>query len=62
VMIVVKRSGHSLNYLRDGEEFIPYRAHAQQTGQPSVLLLVPTSTRPHPERNLNSICGVDLPC
>jgi PAS domain S-box-containing protein len=41
--------GYSLDRLRDDGEFTLYRAHAQQTELPSVLLLVPASTRPSPE-------------
>lgn len=48
--IVVKLSRYFLNCLRGDGEFIRYRTHPQQTGQPSVLLLAPT--RPRPERNL----------
>ena len=42
-------SDYSLDRLRDDGEFILYRAHAEETEQPSVLLLAPSSTRPSPE-------------
>lgn len=42
-------SGYSLNRLRDDGEFILYRAHAEQTELPPVLLLTPATTRPSPE-------------
>src|SRR5215472_15649034 len=42
-------SEYSLDRLRDDGEFILYRAHAQQTELPSVLLLTPASNRPSAE-------------
>jgi serine/threonine protein kinase len=43
---VVQLSGYSLDRLRDDGEFILYRARAAETERPSILLLVPASTRP----------------
>ena len=42
-------SVYSLERLRHDQEFILYRAHAEQLELPSVLLLAPASTRPSPE-------------
>ena len=46
---MVQLSEYSLESLRNDGEFILYRAHAKQRELPSVLLLVPASTRPSPE-------------
>ena len=42
-------SNYSLERLRDDAEFILYRAHANQSEPPSLLVLAPVSTRPSPE-------------
>jgi predicted ATPase/signal transduction histidine kinase len=45
----VDLSGYSLDPLREDGEFILYRAHSKQLESPSILLLMPSSTRPSRE-------------
>jgi len=47
--ILVQLSGYILDRIRDEGEFILYRAHAQQTKPPSVLLLALVATRSNPQ-------------
>src|ERR1700747_1743308 len=46
---MVELSRYSLNLVREDAEFILYRAHSKQLEPRSILLLMPSSTRPSPE-------------